>query len=119
MATKIGDDPEQYATGGENTETTTDGTSDTMTTKHKTNEELATELMQKTTVFGGLTTQHILDTLESKDEQCEERVKEAQQQIVEYIDNMRDHDSCECDNCHRWYKFIRNWHKKHPNPTQQ
>ena len=51
----------------------------------------------------------ICSLLTSKDAQHKAEVetarKEEREQVIQEIDNSRDPDSCECDNCHRWRKF--------------
>ena len=49
---------------------------------------------------------------EAERQKREEGVELGKREQVEYIENTRDHDSCECDNCHRWRKFKRNWDKR-------
>lgn len=34
-------------------------------------------------------------------------LQDERERNIEEIENMRDGDSCECDNCHRWRKFYR------------
>jgi len=54
----------------------------------------------------------LTQTLQAERQRREEAVEIGKRELVEYIDNIRNHDSCECDNCHRWRKFKRNWDKR-------
>ena len=45
--------------------------------------------------------------LTTKDQEKEEAVKRERSRILKEIDDSRDHDSCECDNCHRWRKYYK------------
>ena len=34
-------------------------------------------------------------------------VREERSRTIKEIDDSRDHDSCECDNCHRWRRYYK------------
>ena len=36
-----------------------------------------------------------------------EAVKVERYRVIQEIDDSRDHDSCECDNCHRWRRYYK------------
>ena len=41
-------------------------------------------------------------------EKMEEIIQEVEQRILEEVDLTRDDDSCECDNCHRIRRYLKN-----------
>ncbi len=42
-----------------------------------------------------------------KRELIKQFVIEQRKRVIQEIDDSRDHDSCECDNCHRWRRFYK------------